>query len=90
VKGINFRAALISLFLSLAVVTSVQTGKYYFYQTPTGALAVSNKKPPSASKIISQLSRITDREVPQGQEPDKPQLNVEPKSWLKPSKNKQP
>jgi hypothetical protein len=67
VKGINARAALISLFLGLAVVTSGQAEEYYFYQTPTGALVISNKEPPPGSKIIKQLPGLTDKEAPQAQ-----------------------
>jgi hypothetical protein len=90
VNAINVRAALISLFLGLAVVTSGQAEEYYIYQTLTGALIISNKEPPPGSKIIKQLPGLTDREVSQAQKPDKPQPNVEPESSPKPSKDKQP
>ena len=89
-KEISARAALISLFFGLAVVTSGQAEEYYFYQTPTGALVISNKEPPPGSKIIKQLPGLTDRQVPQAQEPDKPQSNVESESLPKPSKDNQP
>ena len=56
VKGINARAALISLFLGLAMVTQSHAEEYYLYQTPNGALVVSNKEPPPGSKIIRQLN----------------------------------
>jgi len=88
VKRINVRAALIALFLGLAAVTPGQAEEYYVYQTPNGALVISNKEPPPGSKIIKQLPEPTDREVPQAQEPGKPQPNVQIEGSPKPSKNK--
>jgi hypothetical protein len=52
VKRINARAALISLLLGLVVVAQAQAQDYYVYQTPNGALVISNKEPPPGSKII--------------------------------------
>jgi hypothetical protein len=72
VKGFNASAALISLFLGVAVVTQAQAGNYYIYQTPNGALVISNQKPPPGSKIIKQLNLPED---PQAQEPGKTQPN---------------
>jgi len=88
VKRINVRAALIALFLGLAAVTPGQAEEYYVYQTPNGALVISNKQPPPGSKIIKQLPGATDREVAQAQEPGKPQPNVQTEGSPKPSKNK--
>jgi hypothetical protein len=68
VKGINARAALISLFLGLATVTSGQAEEYYVYQTPNGALVISNKEPAAGSKIIKQINLS---ENPQAEEPGK-------------------
>src|SRR5262245_28483998 len=78
------------LFLGLAVVTQSQAQDYYIYQTPNGALVISNKKPPPGSKIISQHSwpEVTDSEVPQAQEPGKPQPNLLPEGSPQPSKKK--
>jgi hypothetical protein len=86
VKGINACAALISLFLGLAAVTQGQAENYYIYQTPNGALVISNKEPPPGSKIIRQHSwpEATDSEVPQSQEPGQPP----PEGSPKPSKGK--
>jgi hypothetical protein len=77
-----------ALFLGLAVVTPGQGEDYYIYQAPNGELVISNKQPPPGSKIIKQLSGVTDREVPQAQEPGKPQPNVQTEGSPKPSKNK--
>ena len=87
-KRINVRAALIALFLGLAAVTPGQAEDYYVYQTPNGALVISNKEPPPGSKIIKQLPGVTNREVPQAQEPGKPQPNVHTEGSPKPSTNK--
>jgi hypothetical protein len=85
VKIINARAALISLFLGLATVTQGQAEEYYIYQTPNGALVISNKEPPPGSKIIKQQSLP---EPAQAQEPGKPQPNRQPEASPKPSKEK--
>ena len=86
VKGINARTTLISLFLGLAAVTPGQAEEYYVYQTPNGALIISNnKEPPVGSKIIKQLKLPDD---PQAQEADKPQPNLQTESSPKPSKSK--
>ena len=87
-KYINARAALIFLFLGVAVVTPGQAEDYYIYQTANGALVISNKQPPPGSKIIKQLPGETDREVSQAQEPVKPQPNVQTEGSPKPTKNK--
>ena len=85
-KGINARTTLISLFLGLAAVTPGQAEEYYVYQTPNGALIISNnKEPPVGSKIIKQLKLPDD---PQAQEADKPQPNLQTESSPKPSKSK--
>jgi hypothetical protein len=86
VKGISPRATLISLLLGLAAVTPGQAEDYYVYQTPNGALVVSNKEPPPGSKIIRRhkFPDVADTEVSQGQETGKPQ----PAGSPKPSKEK--
>lgn len=84
-KSINACAALISLFLGLATVTAGQAEDYYVYQTPNGALLISNKEPPPGSKIIKQLNLP---EADQAQELGKPQPNVQPEGTSKPSKKK--
>jgi hypothetical protein len=83
VKSISARATLISLFLGLAVVSPGQAEEYYVYQTPNGALVISNKQPPPGSKIKKQLNLPEDE---QAQEPHKPQPNIQPEN--SPSKNK--
>jgi hypothetical protein len=90
VKRINARATLISLFLGLAVVTQAQAEEYYVYQTPNGALVISNKEPPSGSKIIKLISfpDATDNEVPQSQQPNNPQPNGHAEGSPKPTKAK--
>jgi hypothetical protein len=85
VKCVNARAALISLFLGLAVVPQAQAEDYYVYQTPNGGLVITNKQPPPGSKIIKQLDLPED---PQAQEIAKPQPNVQPEGTSKPSKSK--
>jgi hypothetical protein len=77
-----------ALLVGLAVVTKGEAEDYYVYQTPNGALVISNKEPPPGSKIIKQLPEPTDREVPQAQELGKPQPNVQTEGSPKPSKNK--
>ena len=81
-------ATLVALFVGLAVVTQGQAEDYYIYQGPNGELVISNKEPPPGSKIIKQLPGVADREVPQAQEPGKPQPNLETEGSAKPSKNK--
>ena len=78
------------LALAFAVVTPSQGEDYYIYQGPNGELVISNKQPPPGSKIIKQqnLPSVTDSEVPQAQEPGKPQPNVQTEGWPKPSNNK--
>jgi hypothetical protein len=88
VKGINARAALISLFLGLAVVPQAQAEEYYIYQTPNGALVISNNEPPPGSKIIRQHSWPDEKEVAQAQEPGKAQPNLQPEGSPQPSKKK--
>ena len=85
-KSINACAALISLFLGLAAVTQVQAEDYYFYEGRKGELVMSNEEPPPGSKIIKRLPGVTDTEVPQAQEPGKPQPNGQQEG--SPSKNK--
>ena len=87
-KAVNAHPAFISLFLGLAAVTQGQAEDYYIYQTPNGALVISNKQPPPGSKIIRQLPGETDKEVSQAQEPGKPQPNVQAEGSPKPTKNK--
>jgi len=77
-----------AFFLGLAVVTQGQAEDYYIYHDPDGKLVISNKEPPPGSKIIKQLPEPTDREVPQAQEPVKPQPNLQIEGSPKPSKNK--
>jgi hypothetical protein len=74
-----------AIFLGLAAVTPGQAEEYYVYQTPNGALVISNKEPPSGSKIIKQLNLPED---PQAQEPGKTQPNGQREDSPKPSKNK--
>jgi Domain of unknown function (DUF4124) len=89
VKGINARAALISLFLGLAVATLAGAEDYYIYQTPNGALVISNKEPPPGSKIIRQHSwpEVAEKAIPQAQA-GKPQPNAQTEGSPKPSKGK--
>jgi hypothetical protein len=77
-----------ALFLGLAAATLGQAEDYYIYQAPNGELVISNKEPPPGSKIIKQLPGVTDREVPQAQEPGKTPPNVHTEGSPKPSKNK--
>ena len=55
VKCINARAALISLFLGLAVVTQANAENYYIYQTPNGVLVISNKEPPQEAELSDNI-----------------------------------
>ena len=82
-KSIIARATLISLFLGLVAVTPAQAEDYYVYQTPNGALVISNKEPPPGSRIIKQLNLPED---PQAQEPGKTQPNGQREDSPKPSK----
>ena len=77
-----------ALLLGLVVVTQGQAEDYYVYQTPNGALVISNKEPPPGSKIIKQLPGVTDKEVPQAQEPGKTPATAQTEGSPKPSKNK--
>jgi hypothetical protein len=77
-----------ALFLGLAVVTPAQAEDYYIYHDPDGKLVISNKQPPPGSKIIKQLPGVTDREVPQAQDPGKTQPKVQTEGSPKPTKNK--
>jgi hypothetical protein len=90
VKRINARTALVSLFLVLAVVTQAQAEDYYIYQTPNGAVVITNKEPPPGSKIIKRISfpDTTDSDVPQNQPSNNPQPNGPAESSPKPSKTK--
>ena len=69
-----------ALFLGLAVVTPGKGEDYYIYQGPNGELVISNKQPPPGSKIIKQQNLS---EVPQAQEPDKPQPNGQTESRIR-------
>jgi len=74
--------------LGLAVVTQGRADDYYIHHDPYGKLVISNKEPPSGSKIIKQLSGVTDRQVPLAQEPDRTQSNDQPEGSPKPSTSK--
>jgi hypothetical protein len=74
--------------LGLAVATQGQAEDYYIYEIPKGELVISNKQPPPGSKILKQLLGETDKEIPQAQEPAKPQANVQTEGSPKPTKNK--
>ena len=76
-KSIIARTTLISLLLGVAAVTQGQAEDYYIYQTPNGALVISNKEPPPGSKIIKQqnIPEATDSQAPQNQQPNNPQPN---------------
>ena len=73
-------ACSLALCLGLAVVTQAQAEGSYIYQTPSGALVISNKEPPAGSKIIRQHSwpEASEKEVAQAQETGKPQPNLRP------------
>src|SRR5262245_31873040 len=77
-----------ALLLGLAMVTQGHAEDYYIYQTPNGALVISNKEPPPGSKIIKQLPGATDSEVQQGQPRTNPQPNGQPENSSKPTKSK--
>jgi hypothetical protein len=62
-----------------------QAEEYYIYQAPNGELVISNKEPPPGSKIIEQLPAVTDREVPQAQEPGKAQPNGQTEGSVHPT-----
>jgi hypothetical protein len=49
-----------AIFLGLVAVTQGQAEDYYVYQTPNGALVISNKEPPPGSKITNQLNLLED------------------------------
>jgi hypothetical protein len=89
VKRINARAALISLFLGFTIINQGQAEDYYIYQTPNGALVITNKEPPPGSKITKRISfpDTTDNEAPQNQPTDK-QPNEPTERSPKPSKAK--
>jgi hypothetical protein len=74
-----------ALFLGLAVVTQGRAEDYYIYQTPNGALVISNKEPPPGSKIIKQLNLPED---PQAQEPGKTQPTGQAEVPSTPSRSK--
>jgi hypothetical protein len=88
VKRFSARTALISLFVGFAAVTQAQAEDYYIYQTPNGALVITNNEPPPGSKIIKRFSfpEANDGEVPQGQTPNNPPPNGKTESSPKPSK----
>jgi len=69
-----------ALFLGLALVTQGPAEDYYFYKGSNGDLVISNKQPPPGSKIIKQQNLS---EVPQAQEPDKPQPNGQTESRIR-------
>ena len=81
-------AVCFALFLGLAVVTQDKAEDYYIYQGPNGELVISNKEPPPGSKVIKQLAGVTDREVPQAQEPGKTQPSGQTEVSPKPPNNK--
>jgi len=81
-------ASCLALILGLGVVTEGHTEDYYIYQTPNGALVISNKEPLPGSKIIKQLPGTTDKEIPQPQDSGKTQPNVQTEGSPKPTKNK--
>jgi hypothetical protein len=67
-----------------------QAEDYYIYQTPNGAVVITNKEPPPGSKITKRISfpDAPDDEAPQNQPADKPQPNGPAESSPKPSKTK--
>jgi hypothetical protein len=79
-----------ALFLGLAVATQGRADEHYIYQDPDGNLVISNKEPPPGSKIIKQqtLPGLTDSEVPQAQEPGKPQPKIQTEGSPKPFNTK--
>src|SRR5215475_8600947 len=81
----------LGLFLALASVAQGQAEDYYFYEGPKGELVISNKEPPTGTKIIKRLPSAADRETPQSQEPDRSQSTVkQTERSPKPAKDKQP
>jgi hypothetical protein len=90
VNRFNARATLISLFLGMAAVSQAQAEDYYIYQTPNGAVVITNKEPPPGSKITKRISfpDAPDNEAPQNQLTDKPQPNGPTERSPKPSKDK--
>jgi hypothetical protein len=74
--------------LGLAVVTQGRAEDYYIYHDPYGKLVISNKEPPSGSKIIKQFPGVTDTHVPLAQEPDRTRSNDQPEGSPKPSTSK--
>ena len=87
-KRINARTAFICLLAVLVLATHGLTEDYYIYKTAKGELVISDKPPPPGSTIIKQLPGETDGEIPQAQEPSKPQPNVQPEGSPNTSKNK--
>ena len=89
-KNIIARTTLVSFLLGLGVATQSQAEDYYIYQTPSGALVISNKEPPPGSKIIRQHSwpEALEKEVAQAQETGKAQPNLQPEGSPQPSKKK--
>lgn len=72
-KGISARAALVFLFLGPGMVTQALAEDYYVYQTPNGALAILNQKPPPGSKIIKKLNLPEDDQAQEpGSQPNGP------------------
>jgi hypothetical protein len=86
VKSIKARTALILLLLGVAAVSQAQAEDYYIYQTPNGAVVITNKEPPPGSKITKRISfpDATDNEDSQSQQSNNPQpkgpLDSSPKS----------
>ena len=74
--------------LSLIVVKQGWGEDYYIYHDPHGKLVISNKEPPPGSKIVKQLSGVTDGQLPLVQESDKTQSSDQPEGSPKPSKSK--
>ena len=77
-----------ALFLVFAMAAQSHAEEYYIYQTPSGGLVISNKEPPPGSKIVKQLSGVTDGQLPLVQESDKTQSSDQPEGSPKPSKSK--
>jgi hypothetical protein len=65
-----------ALLLGLAAVTPGQAEDYYVYQTPNGALVISNKKQPPPGSIITKKLNLAEDE--QAHEPVKTQPNGQP------------
>jgi hypothetical protein len=79
-----------ALLIGLAAVCQAQAEDYYIYQTPNGAVVITNKEPPPGSKITKRISfpDAPDNEAPQNQLTDKPQPNEPTERSPKPSKAK--